>query len=138
MGKNNKAKSKRFKEKSYDDGDAIRKLQLLSEKKGLQIWQLNSNEIDSCSEDSENENLSESAEDETNDLNIKSEENIEDLSEINQKNKKNDEDIKINYNGESSVEVKKEDYKKEEEVITSMNSPNLYLKDDYIIESIFI
>lgn len=132
MGKNNKSKSNRFKEKSYDEGDTIRKLELLAEKKGLPIWQLNPNDIESFSEESENDNLYESSEEdkkqpeklEVDNINNKSSDNKD-----NKSNETNDDNDKNDFNDKKN----KED--SDEEIITTMTTPDKNYQNDHIEES---
>lgn len=117
MGKNNKGKGNRFKEKTYGEGDTIRKLELLAEKRGIPIWQLNPNEMESFSEDSENEVKSGSSDDENNAYKCKKDKSHEE--------NENDKNISDNCETNNLNDEKKiiDILDEEEEVITSMNTP---------------
>ncbi len=121
MGKNNKGKGNRFKEKTYDEGDTIKKLELLSEKTGLPIWQLNPNEIESDSEDSENDESSQ--EQEKHIVKDKSENDSDNNSYNNneeiEKGKMKDDNKETNHHSEKYIKLVIED----EEVITSISTP---------------
>lgn len=126
MGKN-KGKGNRFKQKTYEEGDTLKKIELLAEKKGLQIWQININDIESSEgEKSEGENQSDLSDNENN----KSDNSLVNNKHIDQVKEERKNDI-INNNSNNN----KED-QDDEEVITTLIDTHLSLSKDNIDEKL--